>query len=221
MRLCALVYIPPAADTSGMTWPRCAFALILAVLAAACGPATGALDLPAVTFKGPKTLRVRVTEGGSTAIKRVALEDYVEATIISEYAPEAAQAEGVDGMLAVQAVISRTYAIANLNRHAREGFDLCDSTHCQLYQPSRLRTSRWAAAAAGAVRRTASGVLWFGAAPAAALFHADCGGRTSDAADVWGGPSRPYLVGRRDDLPLVTHATWTHLEKRDALRAAL
>ena len=28
-------------------------------------------------------------------------------------------------------------------------------------------------------------VLWFGSAPAEALFHADCGGRTSRADDVW------------------------------------
>ena len=32
-------------------------------------------------------------------------------------------------------VIARTYAVANLGRHAREGFDLCATTHCQVYRP--------------------------------------------------------------------------------------
>ena len=38
-------------------------------------------------------------------------------------------------MLEVQAVIGRTYALANLGRHSAEGFDLCATTHCQLFEP--------------------------------------------------------------------------------------
>ena len=44
----------------------------------------------------------------------------------------------------VQAVIARTYAAAHLGRHQRDGYDLCSTTHCQLYQPGRLKTSSWA-----------------------------------------------------------------------------
>ena len=36
-------------------------------------------------------------------------------------------------------------------------------------------------------------------APASALFHADCGGHTSTAVDIWGGTSRPYLKAAADD----------------------
>ena len=38
----------------------------------------------------------------------------------------------VERMLEVQTIISRTYAVSHLGRHAREGFDLCATTHCQL-----------------------------------------------------------------------------------------
>ena len=34
----------------------------------------------------------------------------------------------------IQATISRTYARAQAGKHALEGFDLCDHTHCQVYR---------------------------------------------------------------------------------------
>ena len=56
----------------------------------------------------------------------------------------AGEVETVERMLEVQTIISRTYAVSHLGRHAREGFDLCSTTHCQLFDPRRLQTSRWA-----------------------------------------------------------------------------
>lgn len=150
------------------------------------------------------------------------LEEYVAATIISEFAPPDGEPVTVERMLEVQAVIGRTYALAHLGRHAREGFDLCATTHCQLFQPSRLRTSRWAAQAAEAVRRTSGTVLWFDGAPANALFHADCGGHTSTAADVWGGTGSPYLAAVEDDGPAEeAHAGWRYEAARASVLRAL
>jgi stage II sporulation protein D len=55
-----------------------------------------------------------------------------------------------------------------------------------------------------------------------ALFHADCGGRTSKADDVWGGAARPYLVSTADDGPATAaHAPWRYETTRAALLAAL
>ena len=161
-----------------------------------------ALDLPA-------DIRVQFVEDGQTVVATVPLERYVEATILSEFAPAAGDVDSVQRMYQVQAIISRTYAVANLGRHASEGFDLCSTTHCQLYQPGRLQTSRWAPYAAEAVRQTAAGVLWYRGAPASALFHADCGGHTSSDGDVWGGLPHPYLAGVADDGPAAgAHASW-------------
>ena len=119
------------------------------------------------------------------------LEEYVQATAISEVAPAAGEFQTVERMLEVQTIISRTYAVSHLGRHAREGFDLCSTTHCQLFDPRRLRTSRWAAASSEAVARTAGVILTFDRQPAQALFHADCGGYTSTSSAVWGGVDRP------------------------------
>ena len=124
----------------------------VAAAAIACAPASRPLKLPTVRVRAPAVIRVRVTDGASKQTRRVPLEDYVRAVILSEFAPAEGELPNIQRMLQVQAVISRTYSVANLNRHRAEGFDLCATTHCQLYEPSRLRTSRWAAAAAYAVR---------------------------------------------------------------------
>src|SRR5215203_2324891 len=141
---------------------------------------------------------VRVKLPGEAAPVRVALEDYVRGSILSEFAPPGGNPADVERMLEVQAVIARTYAAAHVGRHQREGYDLCSTTHCQLYQPGRLKTSSWARLAIEASESTGAQILWFDKGPASALFHADCGGHTSDATDIWGGTSRPYLSAVAD-----------------------
>ena len=85
-----------------------------------------------------------------------------------------------------------------------------------------MKVSRWNAAARTAVQKTAGDVLWFASAPARAVFHADCGGHTSNAAAVWGGLGPAYLTGTRDSGPAgKAHAEWTFEAKADAVHAAL
>jgi stage II sporulation protein D len=200
-------------------------ALLLAAAAAfatACSGQPSRAGLPSGAPTAPAQLRVGVTTGGALRIRTVPLEHYVEAVTLSEFAPASGDPVTIERMLEVQAVITRTYAIGHLGRHAREGYDVCDRTHCQLFQPGRLKTSRWAPQAADAVRRTKSEVLWFDGAPALAVYHADCGGRTSAAADVWGGTLRPYLVSRTDDGPAAAaHAAWRYEATRADIASAL
>jgi stage II sporulation protein D len=197
-------------------------ALLAAVLAASCAPAGPDVHVPEPARRAPEALRVLVAEGRATVVHRVALEDYVQATILSEFAPTSGEVADVERMFEVQSVIGRTYAVAHLGRHAREGYDVCATTHCQLFDPSRRRTSRWAAAAASAATRTAGTVLWYGEAPANTLFHADCGGYTSDAATVWGGMAVPYLRAMEDGGDAsAAHAAWQYEATADAVQRAL
>ena len=191
------------------------------VMALACAPASRT-EMPVVAWQAPEHVRVQVEDKGSSAIRAVPLEDYVAATILSEFAPAAGVTAEIEQMYEVQAIISRTYGVMHVSRHARDGFDLCSTTHCQLYQPGRLRTSRWAEVARMAASRTAGAVVWFGEAPAATLYHADCGGHTSDASAVWGGRGFPYLAGVEDDGPAEgAHMTWRYTATVDAVRRAL
>jgi stage II sporulation protein D len=63
-------------------------------------------------------------------------------------------------------------------------------------------------------------VLWFAGAPARAVFHADCGGRTSSATAVWGGLAPAYLAGTPDSCP-AAHVEWTFEATSASLRRAL
>ena len=188
--------------------------LVLVLVAASCAaPRRPAGPEPAV----PNDLRVK---SGSRVV-RVNLEDYVLATVLAELSPVGDSPEVAARLYEVQAIVARSYAAANRHRHRADGYDLCDTTHCQIYDPRRVRTSRFAQIAADAVRRTRGIVLTYGDRLAEGLFHADCGGSTSDASTVWGGPPVPYLIARRDDLPPGTHRAWSFAADAARLRDAL
>src|SRR3954466_6407114 len=101
--------------------------------------------LPSARAPEPAVIRIGVKEGNRITIRKVPLETYVQAAILSEFAPPNGDSAIVERMLEVQAVIGRTYALAHLNRHGSDGFDVCATTHCQLFEPSRLSRSSWAA----------------------------------------------------------------------------
>lgn len=185
----------------------------------ACAPRPGSpfLVRPALRVSVPDRLMVRT--GGK--IVSVDLESYVVDTILSEVSPLNESEAVVAGIFEVQAVVARTYAVARMGRHRSEGFDVCDSTHCQLYQPGRRSTSRFAQAAMGAAQETRGMILAYESRPIEALFHADCGGATAAAEAVWGGTPVPYLQASVDDLPDPTHRPWRVTVKAAQLQKAL
>ena len=67
---------------------------------------------------------------GNGRVERLPLEVYVARVLSGEGEPNAPEATQH-----ALAVAIRTYTVFNTGRHAREGFDLCDATHCQLYEP--------------------------------------------------------------------------------------
>jgi stage II sporulation protein D len=78
------------------------------------------------------------------------------------------------------AVAARTYAQASRGKHAEEGFDVCDSTHCQMYLgrvPGAARSER-------AVRETRGLVALAAGQLIRAFYSADCGGHTANNEDV-------------------------------------
>lgn len=195
---------------------------LTSVFSSACVAPLASMTSPATVGAAPRlTLpeQLRVRTGGK--IVSVDLESYVVDTILSEVSPLNEPENVVAGIFEVQAVIARTYAVARDGRHHAEGFDVCDTTHCQLYQPARRRTSRFAEAATQAVERTRSVVLTYDGRPIEALFHADCGGATAAAETVWGGAPVPYLQVLVDDLPDPTHRAWRVSATVEQLRKAL
>jgi stage II sporulation protein D len=196
--------------------------LPLLLITAGCAAQGEPPAFPGTRRAAPMHIRVRVVESGLSNIVQVPLEEYVRGAILSEFAPADGDERVVRAMLEVQAVLSRTYAVSHLGRHRRDGYDLCDTTHCQLYEPARLRTSRWTTAVAQATRKTSGTVMTFARATAVTVFHADCGGHTSSPEVVWGGTSHPYLRSAADDGPAAAaHRTWRYTTTDEAIRVAL
>jgi len=192
---------------------KLATAVLLGGLAACTAPRTP--HPPAFELPG----RINVRAAGR--IVSVPLDEYVLGSVLAEVSPVDESGRSVARIFEVQSVIARSYAVAHRGRHRREGFDVCDSIHCQLYDPGRIKTSRFSAAARDAVRQTSGQVLMYAQRPAEALFHADCGGSTAAADAVWGGPAVPYLRPARDDQPSLSHRTWRVAIPTARLRDAL
>lgn len=191
-------------------------AALTSTLAACGGPRRPSVPDAGGALSLPRTVRVRA--GGR--VVDVPLEDYVLGTVLAEIGPANDTPRTIAGLYQLQAIIVRTYAAFHRTRHAKEGFELCDATHCQVYQPERIRTSRFAGDARRAVADTRGRILAYGSRPAEALFHADCGGHTAAAEAIWGGRV-PYLVGTDDGVPAGTHRVWNFTLTRDQIRDAL
>jgi stage II sporulation protein D len=91
--------------------------------------------------------------------------------------------------LKAQAVVARSFALSNLNKHAKEGFNLCDTTDCQVYKAydnEHPNTNQ-------AVDETKGEYVYYNGKVASTPYHSTSGGYTEDSSVAWGG-SIPYLI---------------------------
>ncbi|MFN2414428.1 MAG: SpoIID/LytB domain-containing protein, partial [Pyrinomonadaceae bacterium] len=167
---------------------------------------------------GGATVRVRLTRDDATV--PLALEDYVFGVLAAEGSVET-EAEALKAL----AVVARTYATGNLRRHARDRFDLCDTTHCQRYAPVRDESARpdFYELARRAVRETAGQVLRDTRGRVAeTYFSASCGGATADVSKLWGAAHAPaHLRGVRDDACADSTRKWADVITAAQLSRAL
>lgn len=166
-------------------------AVLIAALAAtsiaARSSSTPIGDAELKAASGGRTVRVGALSGNRRAAD-VPLEIYVAQVVAGEGEPD-----GADAAQQALAVAIRTYALANAGRHRRDGFDLCDTTHCQVPRAATAVSRRAASATAGQV-------LMYNGAPAEVFYSASCGGRSESASAVWPGADYPYLRSVRDDV---------------------
>jgi stage II sporulation protein D len=163
-----------------------------------------------------QTIRAGIASAGSGSntytVRTMPLEDYVAGVLAGEAYPNSS-----DAALEALAITVRTYAVANRGRHAADGFDLCDLTHCQVLRKPTAATTRAAAATAGCI------LLYEGAA-ASVFYSASCGGHSERPSEVWpGAADPPFLQSRPDDADDREPAWAADLTAADlgrALRAA-
>lgn len=97
----------------------------------------------------------------------------------------------------IQAIISRNYALSNINKHKKDGYNLCDGVHCQVYysRANQPEVIEGAFRSRGEIITDSSGNI------IEALFFSNSGGETANAEDVWG-KAIPYLKSIQDTFSL-------------------
>jgi SpoIID/LytB domain protein len=129
-------------------------------------------ELELALFGGRRTIRV---------VNIIGLEDYTHGVVSAEM-PQRAPFEA----LKAQAVVARTHALfikTVTKRHRKEGYDICDEQHCQVYGGMRAETARTRTV----VTETRGRVATYDGKPAHVIYSSHCGGRTQSGTDIsWG-----------------------------------
>ncbi|WP_218079370.1 SpoIID/LytB domain-containing protein [Anthocerotibacter panamensis] len=138
------------------------------------------------------TLRLSPNAYGTySVINRIDLETYLRGVVPYEIAPKAPYEA-----IKAQAIVARTFALKNLNRFRLDGYDLCATANCQVYQGLggvTPLTDR-------AVQTTRQQVLTYQGKLVDALYTSANGGLSARYSDLWGGEDRPYLRPRLDRI---------------------
>lgn len=149
--------------------------------------------LGATTRVGEKSYRgiveLRVGAGGVVRpINWIGLEAYLQGVVPAELGPEVWPQLAA---LEAQAVAARTYAWRNRKQFDGEGFDLCATPRCQVYEGRDAEHPL----SDRAVASTRGRILVHAGRPIDALYTATCGGHTEAGDEIFPGEPRPYLRG--------------------------
>jgi stage II sporulation protein D len=139
-------------------------------------------------FSGSYPAQIERRAGHLLVTVTMPLEEYVAAVLVAE----SGDFENIESQKAM-AVVARTYAMRFLGQHAQEGFDFCDTTHCQVFGWKSAN-----AAIRAAVSATRGEVLQFEGKLAQTFYHQNCGGTTAAAREVWPAVSEAYLTSHAD-----------------------
>lgn len=160
-------------------------------------------------------LTVTKFNGRAVVVNVLKVEDYLKGVLPKEASP----GWGMEALKA-QAVISRTYTLANMGKHGSMGFDMCDTTHCQVYGGAA-----WEALSCNkAISATKNEVLTYDGKLAQTVFHANCGGHTEDPKYVWNWSSTTpaYLKGVKCGYCAnAPHAVWERVLDESFVRQKL
>jgi peptidoglycan hydrolase-like amidase len=141
------------------------------------------------TFRGRMICRVD-DEGKILLIDDLLIEDYLASVVAQEIgdAPPAA--------MQAQAIVCRSEALHKVDtfHHRSPFYDLCDTTHCQVFHGIAAET----AASRLAARDTRGMVLMSDGDICDAVYCDTCGGVTGSESEVWMSDGSRYLVARLD-----------------------
>jgi stage II sporulation protein D len=122
-------------------------------------------------------------------INTIGLEKYIAGVVQSEVFGSSDNVE----FFKIQAIASRTYCLASLNRHLAQGYNLCDGVHCQSYKGKCTQAD----ILQGTYETFSDVVVDTSNRLISTSYHSNSGGMTESAGNVW---SRdiPYLQSVKD-----------------------
>ncbi len=128
-------------------------------------------------------------------INVVDLDNYIKGVIPGEMSPtwplEALKA---------QAICAKCYGLNHIGKHRSQGFDLCDTTDCQVYHGRSRATDH----TDRAVDETNGIYATYDGEIIEAYYHSTSGGHTEDVENIWN-EAIPYLRGVEDTYLEVTY----------------
>lgn len=156
------------------------------------------------TYEG--NLEVSLLKNGSLQlINDVEFETYIAGVVQSEIYGNQTD------IFRIQAIISRTWALRNMKKHASEGYNFCDHVHCQAYLNRCIRPDIML----GAIESTGETLVDSTGALIETPFHSNSGGETANSEDVWRA-ALPYLRAVTDTFSFhMRQSDWTKIISRD------
>lgn len=145
-------------------------------------PGGGFISVNGRPYRG--VVEVASSDGQALVINEIEIEAYVAGIISNEIS-----SRWPEEVLKAQAVIARTYAVYNMRRRAGLPYHLESSVMGQVYGGASSEDS----ASTRAVSETMGEILVFEDEPALTVYHANAGGMTESASEVWL-KGYPYLV---------------------------
>lgn len=137
------------------------------------------------TYEG--NLEIELQKGKLMLINDVEFETYIAGVVQSEiYGTQS-------DIFRIQAIISRTWALRNMRKHASEGYNFCDYVHCQAYQNRCIRPDIMM----GTIMSSGETLVDATGALIETPFHSNSGGQTCNSEDVWKA-ALPYLRSVQD-----------------------
>lgn len=149
------------------------------------------LEYNGSNYRGSIILKIQ-EDGSIGVINRILFDYYLYSVVACESSPS----WPIEALKA-QAVASRNYAILNIGKHEKGGYDLCNTQHCQVYKGfdrEHKNTNE-------AVEQTKGKLLLYEGELAQTFYHSSSGGHTENSENIWS-EMIPYLRGVEDSYSL-------------------
>ncbi len=130
----------------------------------------------------------RLNGNDITVINVVSMDDYLKGVIPYEMNPS----WPIEALKA-QALCAKSYALTSIGKHTSQGFDLCNTTDCQVYYGTKVATEN----SDRAVDETSGLLVTYNGKVAETFYHSSSGGWTEDVKNIWGSDI-PYLKAVED-----------------------